>query len=182
MLADARCERTPGQMLILIGDKNFRGQDFETELTALEATIMRTRRKDEQGRGPHLAPIRQRIESIFQTCKDILTLERHGPPHPRQPPRPPVRQVRRARCCRIAQPPARPPQPQHHLLHRITRGTTHPVHRLNSWNYSSSKPHRQWATPEPPFLCALSRLVPTPPPLPPRRDPRRSRSRRRAGW
>jgi DDE family transposase len=39
---------------------------------------MRPRRKDERGRGPHLAPIRQRIESIFQTCKDILTLERHG--------------------------------------------------------------------------------------------------------
>jgi len=28
------------------------------------------------GRAP--ASIRQRIESIFQTCKDILTLERHG--------------------------------------------------------------------------------------------------------
>jgi hypothetical protein len=25
-----------------------------------------------------LAPIRQRIESIFQTCKDVLSLERHG--------------------------------------------------------------------------------------------------------
>jgi hypothetical protein len=74
----ARCERQPGQALILIGDKNFRGKDFETELAKLEATIMRPRRKDEQGRGPHLAPIRQRIESIFQTCKDILTLERHG--------------------------------------------------------------------------------------------------------
>ena len=74
----ARCERAPGQMLILIGDKNFRGKEFEAELAALDATIMRPRRKDEQGRGPHLAPIRQRIESIFQTCKDILTLERHG--------------------------------------------------------------------------------------------------------
>jgi len=74
----ARCERQLGQALILIGDKNFRGKDFETELAKLEATIMRPRRKDEQGRGPHLAPIRQRIESIFQTCKDILTLERHG--------------------------------------------------------------------------------------------------------
>jgi Transposase DDE domain len=74
----ARCERAPGQMLILIGDKNFRGKDFETELAALDATIMRPRRKDETGRAPHLAPIRQRIESIFQTCKDILTLERHG--------------------------------------------------------------------------------------------------------
>ena len=74
----ARCERQPGRTLILIGDKNFRGKDFETELAALEATIVRPRRKDEKGRGPHLAPIRQRIESIFQTCKDILTLERHG--------------------------------------------------------------------------------------------------------
>jgi len=74
----ARCERQPGQMLILIGDKNFRGKDFEAELAALDATIHRPRRKDEPGRGPHLAPIRQRIESIFQTCKDIFTLKRHG--------------------------------------------------------------------------------------------------------
>ena len=74
----ARCERQPGQALILIGDKNFRGKDFETELAELDATILRPRRKDEKGQGPHLAPIRQRIESIFQTCKDILTLERHG--------------------------------------------------------------------------------------------------------
>ncbi|MHB1538845.1 MAG: transposase [Solirubrobacteraceae bacterium] len=74
----ARCERQPGQALILIGDKNFRGKDFETELAALDATIMRPRRTDEPGKGPHLAPIRQRIESIFWTCKDILTIERHG--------------------------------------------------------------------------------------------------------
>lgn len=74
----ARCEREPGQALILIGDKNFRGEGFEAELAALDAVIMRPRRKDEPGRGPHLAPIRQRIESIFQTCKDIFTLERHG--------------------------------------------------------------------------------------------------------
>jgi hypothetical protein len=74
----ARCERQPGQTLILIGDKNFRGKDFEVELAALDAVIMRPRRKDEHGHGPHLAPIRQRIESIFWTCKDILTLERHG--------------------------------------------------------------------------------------------------------
>ena len=94
----ARCERQPGQAIILIGDKNFRGKDFETELAHLDATILRPRRKDETGRGPHLAPIRQRIESIFQTCKDILTLERHGartlhnlrvrlpPASPRSPP------------------------------------------------------------------------------------------------
>jgi len=74
----ARCERQPGQMLILIGDKNFRGKEFETELAALDATILRPRRKDEKGHGPHLAPLCQRIESIFHTCKDLLTLERHG--------------------------------------------------------------------------------------------------------
>jgi hypothetical protein len=74
----ARCERPPGQILVLIGDKNFRGKDFEAELANLDARIMRPRRKDEHPRGPHLAPIRQRVESIFQTCKDILTLERHG--------------------------------------------------------------------------------------------------------
>jgi hypothetical protein len=74
----ARCQRQPGQMLILIGDKNFRGKEFEDDLAALDAKIMRPRRKDERGRGPHLAPIRQRIESIFWTAKDILGLERHG--------------------------------------------------------------------------------------------------------
>jgi hypothetical protein len=102
----ARCERQPGQLLVLIGDKNFRGKAFETELAALDASIMRPRRIDEKPAAdttptstpafrpareitpqpdrpdtpyePHLAPIRQRIESIFWTFKDILTLERHG--------------------------------------------------------------------------------------------------------
>ena len=74
----ARCERQPGQFLTLIGDKNFRGKQFEADLAALDAAIMRPRRTDEPGKGPHLAPIRQRIESIYWTAKDILTLERHG--------------------------------------------------------------------------------------------------------
>ena len=73
----ARCERQPGQMLIVVGDKNFCGRQFEADLRALDAHIHRPRRKDEPGRGPHLAPIRQRIESIFYTAKDILGLERH---------------------------------------------------------------------------------------------------------
>src|SRR4051794_32512739 len=73
----ARCERQPGQVLIVVGDKNFCGRQFEADLRALDAQIHRPRRKDENGRGPHLAPIRQRIESIFFTAKDILGLERH---------------------------------------------------------------------------------------------------------
>ena len=74
----ARCRRQPGQLLTLIGDKNFRGAQFEADLATLDAAIMRPRRKDEPGKGLHLAPIRQRIESIYWTAKDILTLERHG--------------------------------------------------------------------------------------------------------
>jgi hypothetical protein len=64
--------------LVVIGDKGYAGRDFEADATALDATIARPRRKNEPGSGPHLAPIRQRIESIFQTCKHLLTLERHG--------------------------------------------------------------------------------------------------------
>jgi Transposase DDE domain len=74
----ARCARQPGQFLTLIGDKNFRGKQFEADLAALDAAIHRPRRKDEPGTGLHLAPIRQRIESIYWTAKDVLTLERHG--------------------------------------------------------------------------------------------------------
>lgn len=63
---------------IVIGDKGYAGAQFEDDARALGAHIVRPSRKDEGGRGPHLAPIRQRIESIFWTFKDILTLERHG--------------------------------------------------------------------------------------------------------
>jgi hypothetical protein len=62
----------------LLGDKGYAGRDFAAQVAARDATLVRPRRKDEPGKGPHLAPIRQRIESIFWTCKDLLTLERHG--------------------------------------------------------------------------------------------------------
>jgi Transposase DDE domain len=71
-----RCRRQGGE--VLLGDKGYAGREFATKLTQLGATIVRPRRKDETGQAPHLAPIRQRIESIFWTCKDLLTLERHG--------------------------------------------------------------------------------------------------------
>jgi len=72
----ARCDRQGGETLL--GDKGYAGRDFAANVSALGATIVRPRRQDEHGPSPHLAPIRQRIESIFWTCKDILTLERHG--------------------------------------------------------------------------------------------------------
>lgn len=71
-----RCERSGGETIV--GDKGYAGREFAQAVAQLEATIVRPRRKDEPGQGPHLAPIRQRIESIFWTCKDLLTLERHG--------------------------------------------------------------------------------------------------------
>jgi hypothetical protein len=71
-----RCRRRGGETVI--GDKGYAGREFATRVSELDATIIRPRRKDEPGKGPHLAPIRQRIESIFWTCKDILALERHG--------------------------------------------------------------------------------------------------------
>ena len=72
-----RCRRDGH--LTLLGDKGYAGREFARPLSrTLNATIIRPRRKDETGQAPHLAPIRQRIESIFWTCKDLLTLERHG--------------------------------------------------------------------------------------------------------
>jgi Transposase DDE domain len=62
----------------LLGDKGYAGREFAAGVAKRNATLVRPRRKDEPGHGPHLAPIRQRIESIFWTCKDLLTLERHG--------------------------------------------------------------------------------------------------------
>ncbi len=62
----------------LVGDKGYAGRDFAQGAAELGVTVVRPRRADEAGEGPHLAPIRQRIESIFWTLKDLLTLEHHG--------------------------------------------------------------------------------------------------------
>jgi transposase len=71
-----RCRRRGGETLL--ADKGYAGRQFAAAVRDRGATVVRPRRSDERGDGPHLAPIRQRIESIFWTCKDLLTLERHG--------------------------------------------------------------------------------------------------------
>jgi hypothetical protein len=71
-----RANRVGGETVI--ADKGYAGRDFAAAAGQLEATIVRPARKDEPDSSLHLAPIRQWIESIFWTCKDILTLERHG--------------------------------------------------------------------------------------------------------
>lgn len=64
--------------LTILGDKGYAGAEFEARAAALGATVVRPRRKDEPQSGLHLAPLRQRIESIYWSAKDILALERHG--------------------------------------------------------------------------------------------------------
>lgn len=64
--------------LTVLGDKGYAGADFEAAAADLGATVVRPQRKDEPQGGLHLAPLRQRIESIYWTAKDILALERHG--------------------------------------------------------------------------------------------------------
>jgi hypothetical protein len=64
----------------LIADKNYFGTDFETTLAEAGITLLRPARKGEPERpGAHLfKPLRQVIESINQTFKGGLDLERHG--------------------------------------------------------------------------------------------------------
>ena len=67
----------------IVCDKGYAGRDFADAVSTLGGTIIRPARRDEPHAGPPIAPIRQRIESIFWTCKDLLSLERHGARTPR---------------------------------------------------------------------------------------------------
>ena len=68
----------PGQ--ILIGDKNYYGRDFETTLASAGATMLRPARQGEPERPGtrFFRPLRQIIESVNDTFKGQLDLERHG--------------------------------------------------------------------------------------------------------
>jgi hypothetical protein len=62
----------------IVCDKGYAGRDFEHAARQLGAQIIRPSRHDEPASTLRLSMIRQRIESVFQTCKDLLSLERHG--------------------------------------------------------------------------------------------------------
>src|SRR5215469_11516793 len=68
----------PGQ--ILLGDKNYYGRDFEAALAAEGACLLRPARKGEaELPGTRFfRPLRQTIESVNDTFKGQLDLERHG--------------------------------------------------------------------------------------------------------
>jgi hypothetical protein len=62
----------------IVCDKGYAGREFAAEVEArFAAEVLRPSRRDEPDGSVHLAPIRQRIESVFWTLKDRLGLERH---------------------------------------------------------------------------------------------------------
>ena len=65
---------------ILIGDKNYYGAGFETDLAQRGITLLRPTRHGEPPRpgGQFFKPLRQIIESVNDTLKGQLDLERHG--------------------------------------------------------------------------------------------------------
>jgi hypothetical protein len=68
----------PGQTLI--ADKGYFGRDFEAQLSDAGVRLLRPARKGEPERAGtrFFKPLRQVIESINQTFKGQLDLERHG--------------------------------------------------------------------------------------------------------
>jgi Transposase DDE domain len=65
---------------VLLADKHYFGDQFERVLAGLDLRLLRPARKGEPERpGAHLfKPLRQLIESVNQTFKGQLDLERHG--------------------------------------------------------------------------------------------------------
>ncbi len=70
--------RTAGQ--VVIADKNYYGRQFEAELAGAGLDLLRPARKGEAPRAgtEFFKPLRQVIESINDTFKGQLDLERHG--------------------------------------------------------------------------------------------------------
>ena len=64
----------------IIGDKNYFGADFEAILADAGIDLLRPARKGERERAGSrfFKPLRQTVESIFDTFKGQLDLERHG--------------------------------------------------------------------------------------------------------
>lgn len=71
-------EANPIAGATIICDKGFAGADFESATRELRALLLRPSRADEPERpNPPIGWLRQRIESIVNTLKDELHLERH---------------------------------------------------------------------------------------------------------
>jgi hypothetical protein len=62
----------------VLADKGLAGREIEAQIAALGVTLLRPDRRDERTRHGNLGGIRQWIESVFDTLKGQLGLERHG--------------------------------------------------------------------------------------------------------
>lgn len=65
---------------VVIADEHYYGREFEADLAEAGIDLLRRARKGEAERpgGRFFRPLRQTIESIFDTLKGQLDLERHG--------------------------------------------------------------------------------------------------------
>jgi hypothetical protein len=65
---------------VVTGDKGYYGRDFEATLATAGLTLLRPARKGEPEPGgrQYFRPLRQVIESVNDTLKGQLDLERHG--------------------------------------------------------------------------------------------------------
>jgi hypothetical protein len=82
-VAEALIERAArGKLLhgreLIIGDKGFAGEEFERFVASFGCQLSRPDRADERPRFGSLGGCRQWIESIVDTLKGQLSLERHG--------------------------------------------------------------------------------------------------------
>ena len=134
LVAADRAEREVARSLLphvlrggeaLVTDKGYAGREFELAVAGMDAKLLRPARRDEPDNGLQLSSIRQRIESIFWSCKDLLTLERTGRARSTASPCASVRACSRS-SVRCAQPPARPSEP-------LARGLC----GLSGWNQPS---------------------------------------------
>ena len=62
----------------VLADKGLAGREIEAQIAALGVTLLRPDRRDERTRHGNLGRVRQWIESVFDTLKGQLGLERHG--------------------------------------------------------------------------------------------------------
>jgi hypothetical protein len=72
--------RLAGSCHTIVADKGYAGRELADDAQTLGITIIRPRRANEPKRASalRLTTIRQRIESVFWTLKDLLSLEQHG--------------------------------------------------------------------------------------------------------
>jgi Transposase DDE domain len=71
-------ERVNLEGYTVIADKGFAGEEFEALMAELGAIFLRPDRKGETARFGGLGRVRQWVESIIDTIKGQLSLERHG--------------------------------------------------------------------------------------------------------